>query len=139
IGKNSSDLVHNMRVIGVGPNAKNTTNIILPAKSEQTIGKAPWQPSLSASGVYLPNPVSCDIHKWMSGYLFVFAHPYFAVSDENGKFTIEKVPAGKYRVVMWHERDGWALAEEGKPGDRNGRLVTIAANKPTDLGKIEIK
>src|SRR5262249_51607438 len=37
IGKNSSDLVHNMRVIGVGPNRDNTTNLILPKKTEQKI------------------------------------------------------------------------------------------------------
>src|SRR5205085_8104343 len=100
IGKNSSALTHNMRVIGVGPNGGNTTNLILPAKSEQKIGKGPWK------AFARPNPVSCDIHSWMHGFLFVFAHPYFAVTDEDGKFTIEKVPAGKYRIVMWHERDG---------------------------------
>jgi hypothetical protein len=139
IGKNSSQLVHNMRVIGVGGNEKNTTNMTLPAKTEQKIGKVPWKPALSPSGALLPNPVNCDIHSWMKGWLFVFAHPYFAVTDEDGKFTIEKVPVGKYHVVMWHERDGWALGESGKPADRNGRIATINGNQPLDLGKLEVK
>jgi len=140
IGKNSSKLVHNMRVIGVGPNNKNTKNLILPAKSEQQIGEEPWKVTVTRAGrPNIPNPVSCDIHRWMSGWIFVFAHPYFAVTDEDGKFTIEKVPAGKFRVVMWHERDIFVLGEEGKVGDFNGRLITIDAKKPTDLGKIELK
>jgi hypothetical protein len=139
IGKNSSGLTHNMRVIGVGPNGKNTTNLILPPKMEQPMGKFPWVPSFTASLSNLPNPVSCDIHKWMHGWVFVFAHPYFAVTDEDGKFTIEKVPAGKYRLILWHEKDGWALSENGKPGDRHGRLITIKAGKPTVLDKLEVK
>jgi len=140
IGKNSSELGHNMRVIGLGPNSNNTTNLILPKKTEQKIGKVPWKVTVTRPGrPNLPNPVNCDIHKWMSGYLFVFAHPYFAVTDEDGKFTIEKVPAGKFRLVMWHEKDIFVLGEKGKVGDFNGRLITVKAKEPTDLGKIELK
>ena len=140
IGKNSSELTHNMRVIGIGPNSKNTKNLTLTAKSEQQIGTEPWKVTVTRQGrPNLPNPVNCDIHRWMSGWLFVFAHPYIAVTDEDGKFTIDKVPAGKFRVVMWHERDIFVLGEEGKVGDFNGRLVTIDPKQPTDMGKIELK
>ena len=48
----------------------------------------------------------CDVHPWMSAYIFVMDHPFFAVSDEAGKFTIEGLPAGKHTFVAWHEKFG---------------------------------
>lgn len=45
----------------------------------------------------------CDIHPWMMSYVFVKDHPFFAVSDENGKFQIAGLPAGEYEVKAWHE------------------------------------
>lgn len=51
-------------------------------------------------------PVKCDVHPWMKSYIHVLKHPYFAVTDENGKFTISGVPAGTYTVEAWHEKYG---------------------------------
>jgi plastocyanin len=48
-------------------------------------------------------PVFCDIHTHMSGYILVFAHPFFAVSDEVGRYEIQNVPAGAYTVRVWSE------------------------------------
>jgi hypothetical protein len=48
----------------------------------------------------------CDTHAWMLGYVHVFDHPYFAVSDEKGIFTIPNVPAGRYTLNAWHEDAG---------------------------------
>lgn len=49
----------------------------------------------------------CDAgHTWMRGYVRVFEHPYFAVTDEDGEFTIEDVPPGRHRIEVWHERLG---------------------------------
>jgi len=48
----------------------------------------------------------CDTHAWMLGFLHVFDHPYFAVTDENGNFTIPNVPAGQYTLYAWHEDAG---------------------------------
>lgn len=45
----------------------------------------------------------CNIHKEMSGYVVVLENPYFALTDENGGFTIENVPPGKYRLNTWHK------------------------------------
>jgi plastocyanin len=47
--------------------------------------------------------VFCDIHSHMSAYILVFSHPYFAVTDEQGRYTIGGVPAGTYTVVAWNE------------------------------------
>jgi plastocyanin len=51
--------------------------------------------------------VKCDVHPWMTAYVGVFDSPFYSVSsDEGGAFEIAKVPAGKYRLVAWHERYG---------------------------------
>jgi plastocyanin len=47
--------------------------------------------------------VFCDIHSHMSAFILVFAHRYFAVTDEEGKYHIDNVPAGSYNVVAWNE------------------------------------
>ena len=48
----------------------------------------------------------CDTHAWMLGYVHVFDHRYFAVSDERGSFFIGNVPAGTYTLKAWHEGAG---------------------------------
>lgn len=48
-------------------------------------------------------PIFCDIHSHMNAYVLVFGHPYFAVSDENGRYTIDDVPAGTYALAVWSE------------------------------------
>ncbi|MEK6335771.1 MAG: carboxypeptidase regulatory-like domain-containing protein [Acidobacteriota bacterium] len=48
-------------------------------------------------------PVKCNQHPWMKAYVGVLRHPLFAVSGEDGSFTIKGVPPGKYNVVAWHE------------------------------------
>ncbi|MEE8448187.1 MAG: carboxypeptidase regulatory-like domain-containing protein [Thermodesulfobacteriota bacterium] len=50
--------------------------------------------------------VMCDEHKWMSAYIWVMDHPYFAVTDEGGSFEIANVPPGKYKIRAWHETLG---------------------------------
>src|SRR5205085_2908630 len=48
-------------------------------------------------------PVFCDIHSHMSAYILVFNHPFFAVTDENGRYQIPNVPAGTYDMLVWSE------------------------------------
>jgi hypothetical protein len=50
--------------------------------------------------------VVCDTHAWMLAYIHVFDHPYFAVTDERGLFTIFNLPAGTYILKAWHEEAG---------------------------------
>jgi plastocyanin len=50
--------------------------------------------------------VYCHIHSQMSATILVLDHPYFAIPDEGGQFTIPQVPAGEYTLVGWHERVG---------------------------------
>lgn len=50
--------------------------------------------------------VKCDVHPWMSAYIGVFSHPFFAVTAADGKFTISGLDPGTYEIVAWHERLG---------------------------------
>ncbi|MFQ5683700.1 MAG: carboxypeptidase regulatory-like domain-containing protein [Candidatus Binatia bacterium] len=50
--------------------------------------------------------IKCDAHEWMLGWLHVYDHPYFAVTDKKGTFSITNVPPGKYKVRAWHEALG---------------------------------
>ncbi len=47
-------------------------------------------------------------HVWMNAEMMVVNHPYYAVTDESGRFEFTGVPAGTYQIVAWHE--GWNLA-----------------------------
>lgn len=55
--------------------------------------------------------VNCDTHAWMRGYIHVFDHPYFAVSDERGNFMIPDIPPGRYTLKAWHEKAGTQARE----------------------------
>jgi hypothetical protein len=48
----------------------------------------------------------CDTHAWMLGFAHVFDHPFFAVTDDKGAFSIPNVPAGTYTLKAWHEDAG---------------------------------
>lgn len=48
-------------------------------------------------------PVFCDIHSHMSSNILVFGHPFFAVSDNDGRYAIEGVPPGTYTLLVWSE------------------------------------
>jgi Carboxypeptidase regulatory-like domain len=47
-------------------------------------------------------------HVWMNAEMMVVPHPYYAVTDESGRFEFTSVPPGTYQIVAWHE--GWGLA-----------------------------
>ena len=106
-----------MRVLGNGVD-NDGFNVNLPPGSEL---------AKTANPQRLPLSVQCDIHPWMSAKLFVFDHPYYAITDKNGNFDIPMVPAGAEITVMgWHEGIGWALTNKGQ-------AVTIEKGKAKTL------
>jgi len=50
--------------------------------------------------------IKCDVHSWMASYVGVLDHPFYAVSDDKGSFTIKDLPAGSYEIETWHEKFG---------------------------------
>ena len=51
-------------------------------------------------------PVKCNIHPWMRSYIGVVSHPFFAVTGDDGTFTIKGLPPGTYTIQVWHEKFG---------------------------------
>jgi hypothetical protein len=66
--------------------------------------------------------VFCDIHSHMSAFIVVFNHPYFRVTDVDGRFRIDNIPAGTYTVVGWYEGEA-----------RVHRGVTVTPGAVTEL------
>ncbi len=50
--------------------------------------------------------VDCDVHDWMRAWIVVAAHPYYAVTDDNGSYQLTGVPPGTYTLNLWHETLG---------------------------------
>lgn len=51
-------------------------------------------------------PIKCDVHPWMESWCAIMAHPFFAVSGADGKFSISGLEAGTYEIEAWHEKLG---------------------------------
>ena len=58
-----------------------------------------------------PVHLRCDVHSWMSAWVFVAAHPYYSVSSADGAFTLDGVPAGSYKLHAWHSKFGEKTAD----------------------------
>ena len=104
-------------------------NVVIPAKGQHKF----MNPLVAESSTI---QYKCTIHPWMTGYVRIFDHPYFAVTDEDGKFEIKNAPAGNYRLVYWHENVGFKGGKNGRFGDP--ALIAGDANntmemKPTDF------
>jgi len=84
----------------------------------QPNGAPPIEKTFKQAEVLIP--VKCNQHPWMKAYIGVLKHPFFAVSAEDGSFTIKGVPAGKYTVAAWHEG--------GATGTEKTMEVTVTAN-----------
>lgn len=74
----------------------------------QPNGAPPIEKTFARSEVLIP--VKCNQHPWMKAYVGVLKHPYFAVTGEDGAFTLKDVPPGTYTVAAWKE--GGALGSE---------------------------
>ncbi len=71
--------------------------------------------------------VFCEIHSHMSAWILVFAHPYFAITDAEGRYRIEGVPPGSYTLVAWNDGTVRARREvrvgaDGEPVDADFSL-----------------
>lgn len=80
-----------------------------------------------------PLALNCDIHPWMKGWVFVFDHPFYAVTNDDGSFEITGVPAGTQNIVVWQEKVGYVTA-----GGARGMAVTVKPGEVTELGDIQL-
>ncbi|HUK35737.1 MAG TPA: carboxypeptidase regulatory-like domain-containing protein [Vicinamibacterales bacterium] len=47
--------------------------------------------------------VFCDIHSHMNAFILVFGHPFFSLTDNEGRYRIDNIPPGTYNVIAWNE------------------------------------
>jgi hypothetical protein len=64
-------------------------------------------------------------HVWMNAEMLVVAHPYYAVTDEDGNFRLTNVPPGDYEIEAWHE--GWKVVGQGAVYDV---MTQMRVNRP---------
>ncbi len=64
-----------------------------------------------AFGIPEAIPVKCDVHGWMGAWIFVVDHPYYAATDDEGRFVLTDIPPGTYTVHCWQEILGEQTAE----------------------------
>lgn len=92
---NSDATLHNVHALGK-KNAQFNQGM---NNKGQTIEKTFKSPEMALK-------VKCDVHGWMTAYFNVMEHPFFAVTNDKGEFTINNLPAGEYTVETWHEKLG---------------------------------
>src|SRR5439155_498344 len=79
--------------------------------------------------------ITCDVHSWMTSYVGIVGHPYFAVTSDGGTFEIANVPEGTHTIQSWHERFG-VLSQTVRL--QGGQLLeqlplrTLGGHKPLD-------
>jgi hypothetical protein len=113
LGVNNSDpILHNTHMYQ-GNNNRTLYNIALPLQ-DKVVKKPLRRPGKVT--------VKCDAHEWMLGYLYVSDNPYITVTKQDGSFSIDNVPAGTYKVLIWHETLGETTMD-----------VTVTAGEQTVL------
>ena len=100
IVKNSDPVVHNVHTV---PKENESKNLV------QMPGGADLTFTFDKPESFLK--FQCDVHPWMFAWVTVVDHPYFAISDKDGKFTIKNVPPGKYTLEAAHRKLGAQTAE----------------------------
>jgi plastocyanin len=110
---NSDLCLHNVHLLSKGVTI---ANIGMPLQGQKS--------KLPVSVLAKPGNVrfKCDVHAWMDGYVHVFDHPWYAVTDRTGAFRIEGIPPGTHDLQVEHEILGGSL-----------RKVTVAAGVDTKV------
>jgi plastocyanin len=75
-------------------------------------------------------PVKCNIHSWMQAYFVVLKTGHFAVTGEDGRFTLPDLSPGMYTVTAWHETYGTQNQEITIVGNQTLTVNFIFRAKP---------
>ena len=93
--RNSDPIIHNVRSLS---QENRPFNIAQPAGTPDRLKQF--------SDKEGPIELRCDYHRWMRAFIFVMEHPFFTVTDSQGRFTIKTLPPGEYTLATWHESFG---------------------------------
>lgn len=106
---NNDDTLHNVNGQPSAP-GNSSFNFAQPIKGMSS------EKSFATAEIMIP--LKCDVHPWMQAFVGVVDHPYFAVTGEDGSFSITNLPAGTYTIGAWHESLG--EQEQSVTVDANG-------------------
>jgi hypothetical protein len=109
--RNSDDTLHN---IHPRPVINKEFNIGQPRKGME-VTKSFEKPELMI-------PIGCDVHPWMRAYVSVLAHPFFAVTNEDGSYEIGSLPDGVYEIEAVHSQ---LKSATGKVSVKDGRTSRL--------------
>ena len=91
-----------------------------------------YKPVKALTAQKSPARYACNIHPWMKGMVMIFDHPYYAVTDADGRYEIKDAPAGAIRVFYRHE-GGFHMGKDGAKGFPNNIAGATMELKPIDL------
>jgi plastocyanin len=97
--RNSDPVLHNIKAKGTKNRPFNISQPTAGMKTNRTF---------TAPEVMVP--LECNVHGWMNSFVGVLPHPFFAVSGNDGSFSIKGLPAGTYVIEAWHEKYGTQTA-----------------------------
>jgi plastocyanin len=110
-------------------NSDQTTHNIHPMPKDnrdwnksQAPGATPIDDSFARAELAIP--VKCNVHPWMKSYIFVFKHPYYAVTGKDGKFVLKGLPPGTYTIEAWQEKYG-SMDQTVTIGAKESKPVTF--------------
>jgi len=92
---NSDDALHNVHAL---PKNTQEFNLGMPIKGMK-LTKTFTAPEVAVK-------IKCEVHPWMAAYAGVLDHPFYAVTGEDGSFSLKDLPPGEYVVEAWHEKYG---------------------------------
>lgn len=75
--------------------------------------------------------IGCNIHDWMSAIILVLPNDHFAVTKEDGTFTLPSLEAGQYTITAWH-------AQSRDKTEDVAQHITIADQDPRLTFKIAL-
>lgn len=116
--ENTDELIHNVRCL---------------ARRNPTFNMGQPNPGIREKIFHKPEPhvkFKCDIHKWMTAWVWVVDNPFYGITDAAGKFAIKDLPAGEYTLGAWHERYGEKEAQAKVAAD--GSIEVNFAFTPAD-------
>ena len=92
-----------LQVVTEDPTAHNIHVSATKGNRDWNVTQQPGTPSVTTkfSQSAIMVPVHCNIHPWMEAYIGVVTNPYFAVTGDDGSFSIKNVPPGDYTLSVW--------------------------------------
>lgn len=125
--RNNDPILHNLHVRKDTRFGPTVINVIQPA------GTRSVQKPFRETGLL---DVRCDVHPFMAAFIHVFEHPYFAITDGSGQFEMTQVPAGVYKLHIWHETLGSQVKQvKVPPGEGLNLDLELGKAVPTVEGK----